>query len=546
MVNKKKAVLCKNILGLREQGIKGFVISEGKIESTIKDTSSINKMEMEVIDYGENFITPGFIDSHNHFLTTSLQLEYGIDLDSSSQINFSTLIDKIKSFSKKNTFPWIIGRGLNSSYFQEKALPDRKVLDRSGVDKPIFLIHQSGHAAVCNSLALIEAGLLSKDIVDPIGGRIGRYSDGSPNGILYEKAAMDLVRAKIPKYTKADYKRAMIDIQKKYILSGLTCVKDTGGNGFPIDELSRIEALNEMDSAGELLIRIGISIPIFSFNEVDSKVDLSKKIIQTEKLFFAGFKLFLDGSGLNKTAWMKEPWLPNDTAKNEGDRGIVRMELDDFKAIIKKLCSIDTVISIHAVGDAAVAYVLSTIREVKEMGCKARFTIVHAYIPTKEDLMIMKKYDVSVETQTSFLWLLGEQIIKNLGSSRAKRLFPIKDYLSNGINVCLTSDSPVSNFDPVLSIFSSTRRAVKTETGIVIHNEEQRISLVDSVKCLTENPAKVLGKKEIGSLEVGAFADFIVWPKSFTEIPQNDCYPRITPMAVYISGVNIFKELEGE
>jgi len=517
-----------------------YLLVDGKtVVGTFKE-GEINPSspDYEFHDFEGYIITPGFIDAHNHLLTTALQIAFGFDLSPEKQVSIKNLVMRISRFSKEIDFPWIVGRGLNPDYLEEKRLPTRYDLDTADNDKPVFLIHQSGHAAVCNSIALEISGL-DKNFPDPPGGKIERDSNGEPIGVLHEKSAMDIVRAHIPQYSKEDYKRALNLVQDLYLREGITCVKDTGGNGALIIEPQRVDAINELERNGQLKIRIAIALPIFNLDNLESMISTSVKIIRTERVMFGGYKLFLDGSGVSKTAWVKEDWNIDMDTKEIGNKGIVRWDLTDFGKVFHRLSEIDTNISIHAIGDAAVEYILNLIKKEKKNGGKATYSIVHAYIPSDQDIEAMKEYDVSIETQPSFIYLLGAQIAKNLGRGRFQRMFPMKSYVRNEIRACITSDSPVSPFKPSYGIFSSMRREVMSKDfEYSVINSDERISFEEAVNCYTANPSEIIRNKNIGSLEKGKLADFLVWDKKLMDLTSEDL-ADIKPKAVYVAGIKV-------
>ena len=520
---------------------KYLLINDEKVEGVYKEWEiNLDDGNFDILDYTGCIITPGLIDAHNHLFTTALQLSFGFDLSPDTQSNFSRLLDKISNFSKANRFPWIVGRGINSDYFKEKRLPNRFVLDKAKNDKPIFLVHQSGHAAVCNSLALKIAGL-NKSLPDPEGGIVERDSSGEPTGILHERAAMDIVRKKIPPYTRDDYKTALLNAQEIYLKEGITCVKDTGGNGAPIDEKQRVEVINEAEKEGKLKIRIAVALPIFTYSELQSKIKLSSSLVQSERVMNAGYKIFLDGSGVSKTAWMKEYWNVDLDTTDVGNKGVVRWNLEELRKVFDEISELDCNISVHAIGDAAVEHVLSLIKREKELHKKASFAIVHSYIPSEYDLHMMRQYDVAVETQPSFIYLLGHQIANNLGRARYERMFPLKSYLKHGVRVCISSDSPVSPFKPLYGIYSAINRKVKHNgSNIKVINEEESITFPEAINCYTINPAHVLRNSTIGSLERGKLADFVIWDSTILHVSE-DSLDEVHPRAVYISGKKLYE-----
>ena len=309
----------------------GFITYTGNapISSELEDATHY--------DFKGHIITPGLIDSHNHFLHTGLGSLFTVDLSTFEETNLGVIIDEIQKFARKSEFPWILGSGLNEKRVKEGRLPTRLDLDRIDTNKPIFITHNTVHYGICNSTALKQTQV-GRETPDPVGAKIGRSPDGEPNGILYEPAAMDLVRKHIPSFSREQYKRAIREASKRYLAEGLVCVKDTGGTGADLDEVQRVEVLNELNEAHELEIRQSICLPVFSLDDAREKVSLSKRIVDSEFLRFVGYKLFLDGSGYGRTAWMKKEWNRNFETIDKGNFGFPLWKIEDFSRCARLLC----------------------------------------------------------------------------------------------------------------------------------------------------------------------------------------------------------------
>ena len=488
-----------------------------KIEKIKKVPVSI-KGSKKIFDLRGKIITPGIIDSHNHFTFTALKMRYEYDLSMVTSI--SEIIDIIKNNNKSHA-GWLLGYNLNEFNLKEKRMPNFKDLDKINEKIPIYITHYSMHYAVCNSEALKIAKIDDKT-PNPIGGIIGRDEQGNINGILYEPSAMNLVRSKISEYSLEEYLEAISYASERYLKTGITCVKDIGGTGKDINEKIRIDALNLADKTGRLKIRVGVSLPIFSFNDAIEKLNLARNIKESERLKFTGYKMFLDGSGLSRTAWMKDEWNKNYNDLDRNNYGFPVWDLDEFKRTLEYISITGATISIHAIGDRAISELLNIINSIKN---KSKYAIVHCTSPSKEDLRNIKANNIAIESQGSFIYFFGNEYKANWGKYREKRLFPFKEIVKMGINLCNGSDSPVTTYDPIYGIISTISREMKTSKyGEKELNPSQRLNLEDTLKTYTSNCAKVMDWNSIGTLKEGNFADIVVWnliPKNFQELYSN-------------------------
>ena len=250
------------------------------------------------------------------------------------------------------------------------------------------------HYGICNSRAL-RIAQITKETPDPVGAKLGRFPEGEPNGILYEPAAMDLVRKHIPPFSEEQYEGAVRSLSGRYLAEGLVCVKDTGGTGSDLDEARRIQVLNRLDRSGELLIRQSVCLPVFSLDDARRKFELSKRIGTSEFLSFVGFKLFLDGSGYGRTAWMKNEWNRDFHTTDKGNFGFPLWKIEEFRKVLEYLAGHleKGMVDIHTIGDQAIDTALTEIARIKAINPRLKFSLVHVYSPDDRQLELMKQLD---------------------------------------------------------------------------------------------------------------------------------------------------------
>ena len=493
----------------------GKIVEKGKIKN-LEDVYRRFGSNATIKDLRNYLVTPGIIDSHNHFTLTALKMKYEINLGNCD--NFNTISETIRLKQNQINREWIIGYNLNEFNLVEKRLPTSRELDNIVSDKPLFITHSSEHYAVCNSLALKICGI-GKNTVDPAGSIIGRFNNGEPNGILYESPAMNLVKIKIPEYSLEEYEDALQYASVLYRKNGITVVKDIGGTGNDINEKKRVNAINNLSANGRLLIRVGVALPIYSLDMIERTIALSQEVKENEFVKFVGFKLFMDGSGLSRTAWMKDEWNVDYYKIDHGNRGRSLWNIDEFKEAINRLAVLNTTLSIHAIGDKAISSVIQIIREAKMRGgVNSDFTIIHCNAPDSNDIEEIRKLGISIESQAAFIYFLGSAYLGNFGVNRAKRLFPFKTMIDKGINLCNGSDSPVTKFEPIYGILSSMLRKMKSQPDFNAEfAQNEKLDLEQTIKTYSANSSRSLKWKEIGNLREGCNADILVWKK----IPEN-------------------------
>ncbi len=500
-----------------------FRVKNNIIEDMYPGNESLIKSSIEsgneVLDLRGKFVTPGLIDSHDHFMLTSLKLKYQVDF--SKVRSFNDFRNILKENKNKVVHGWFQGYGINEYNMKEKRLPDINVIDEIMGDVPVFITQMTEHYGIANSKAL-EIADINRNTEAPENSKFGKDINGNPNGILYEANAMDLVKRKIPEYDVNDYIEAIKSGSELYMKAGISTVKDIGGTGKDINEETRIKAINMLSEENKHKIRIAVALPVYTLNEVNKKIELAKTVNENDNIKFAGFKMFLDGSILSKTAWMK-----NSYANDRNNYGISLWDIDNFKQALKQLSMTGFHISIHTIGDKAIETALDIIEEMETSGNKSRFALVHCYKLDKNIIQKLKKLGVSVETQLAFIYFIGDSLVDNIGINESKCMFPVKTMIKKGIKVTNSSDSPVTPFNPLYGIYSSIFRKTLTGKNSGIFNNNENLNFEEAIKTYTTESADVIGWNKIGSLEKGKFSDFTVWNSDPEKLRNLDEYLNV-------------------
>jgi len=227
--------------------------------------------------------------------------------------------------------------------------------------------------------------------------------------------------------------------------------------------------------------------------------------------------MFLDVSGMGRTAWVHKDWNKNFNDKDTGNRGYPVIKLEEFRKMVKVGHKAGFQICVHAIGDRAVDETLSTyeaaLAEVHREN--SRHSIIHAILPTNNALQKMEKLgnNVVIETQSPFLYFIGDNYAGNFGPNRSRRLIPLKSMLKKGITVGNGSDWSVCPFPPRFGLWGAVvRKTWKGLYGLQPFGTEESITVKEALRTYTTMAARCLFMEDaIGSIEPGKYADFAVW-----------------------------------
>ena len=120
--------------------------------------------------------------------------------------------------------------------------------------------------------------------------------------------------------------------------------------------------------------------------------------------------------------------------------------------------------------------------------------LAHCVHCDKDDIEIMKNYDITVATNPSSNLILGSGIA------------PLYSFVKNNINVSIGTDGAASNNN--LNMFKEMYLADNLQAGVL--NQAQAITTIDTLKMATVRGAIALGYDNLGRLEEGYLADLIM------------------------------------
>lgn len=501
--------------------VQAIAIHNGKITAvgTNEEVRKLAPKSARVIDLHGRAATPGLIDAHCHFDATD-EL-YSINLNNITSVAEAVELVRKKVASSKPD-EWIQGNGWDEGKLSDHRYITAADLDKVSPNNPVWLRHTTGHYGVANSAAL-RLAKISRDTKDPNAGTIDRDSQGVPTGVLKE-TAMDAVVKFIPEYTREQQRNGLLKMMSDFNAEGMTAAKDPGTEGIRWD-LYR-ELLNENKSTVRIFALFYGGRDMDSARKTLARLQANPKPPQSfgdGMLLSGGVKLYMDGSGGGRTAWVYNPWFkngkPDSTADGKPNTGYPNIEPATYREMVKLFHEAGFHVSTHAVGDRAIDWVIDTYSDLlKETPTKhLRHGLIHGNIPTDHALDTMARlqrdYDSGYpETQAPFMWWIGDIYHASFGAAREQRLMPYKTYIQKGILWAGGSDYPVTPFPARYGLWASVAR--KTPSGAQPFGTAESVDIHAALKSYTIWAAHQLFLEDrIGSLEVGKDADIAVWDR---------------------------------
>lgn len=444
-------------------------------------------------------ITPGFIDTHTHFIDGGFRLSSVQLRDAATKEEF---IKRIGDFAK--TVPagtWIMGGDWDNQNWGGE-LPERGWIDAVTPDHPVWINRLDGHMSLANTAAIKTAGI-ADNVKDVAGGAIERKK-GRLTGIFKDNA-MTLIDKAVPPAPEALEDRAL-DAAMNYVASkGVTSAHNMSGYWSTFERARK---------QNRLITRIYAGTSINDWRALDAKI--KKEGRGDAWLRFGNLKQFVDGSLGSHTAAFFKPFVdaPNDS-------GFFLTPPDELYRGIKSADSAGLHLMVHAIGDKGIRTLLDIYERVeKENGPRdRRFRIEHLQHIHPADIPRLKQLGVIASMQPYHAIDDGRFAEKYIGYERCKTTYAFKSLMDAGATVAFGSDWFVAPPTPLEGIYAAvTRRTLddKNPDGWV---PEQKISVEQALQAYTINGAYASYEEKIkGSLEAGKLADFVVLDKDITTI----------------------------
>ncbi|QKJ62911.1 amidohydrolase [Flavobacterium sp. M31R6] len=495
-----------------------MAIQSGKIVAIGSNDEIANSYDSKnTIDAKGKFIYPGLYDAHCHFYSYGLSLQ---EVDLRGTKSMAEVIDRIKKYQEERKTTFIVGNGWDQNDWDIKKFPTKEDLDAAFPNIPVVLNRIDGHAIVVNSLALKLAGITKSTKVS--GGEIV-LENGEPNGILIDNP-MELVFKIIPKPNRKKQIAGLLDAEKVMFQYGLTTVNDAG-----LDP----DVINLMDSLQKAkAMKINVYAMITA-NQKNIDLYLKKGIYKTDNLNVCSFKMYGDGALGSRGACLHKPY--SDSPKQYG---ALLSSVEELKNVANQIANSPFQLNSHAIGDSANTVLLKIYKDALTGKKDRRWKIEHAQVIQEADFDYFATGiipSVQPTHATSDMYWAGER----LGKERLKNAYAYKKLLQKAGIVALGTDFPVEEVNPMLTFHAAVaRKDIKNypKGGFQMENALTR---EETLKGMTIWAAySNFEEKEKGSLEVGKWADFVIFDQDLMKVEENQMV-KLIPTQVFLKGAKV-------
>ncbi len=438
---------------------------------------------LQRMDLEGAWVFPGFCDAHLHMAAGGQSL--GItDL---AGMNREEVLNAIRAaFSKQfGQEGWLEAFNWDE---KESCRLDARLLEEIVPSYPLIVHKRDLHGCCLNQSALTLIGV-SRDSKDPDGGAIGRFADGSPNGMLYE-SAIGLIHSVRTPPDRSARRRFILSAQEYFISLGLTAVSEVLDSG-------NEEIYRDLENNGEL------KIDIDGWKRYENWDGISRPM-GGERFRVETIKLFLDGSFGSRSAAMMAPFSDGTQSGN-----LIYSDAD-LRSVFKKVTELGWRLAIHAIGDRAVDQACRLLSELPfEKGFSGR--IEHLQQLPDDGVRLVRESRALASMQPIHMLDDEKWLPELIGYERCRNSFIWKSLVENGVPIANGSDWPVATPDPLLGIHASINRAKYNELPNPLFGMGEALLPWQAIRAVTRGYAIASGRsEERGSIEVGKYADLTV------------------------------------
>lgn len=498
-----------------------MAIKDGRILELGAEYQILNRYRAKTVyDAGTRVIYPGFIDGHCHFLGYGLNKQ---KVDLSGAQNWGEVLQRVRAFAAAHPGTgWILGRGWDQNLWPGKQNPDNDSLNVLFPGRPVLLQRIDGHAAVVNQAALDGAGLNAQSA---IAGGLLEKREGKLTGLLTDNA-VGVFQKIFDDADEATKRKALLDAQRDCMAAGLTMVCDAGLDAGTIDLMRR------MQEEGVLKIRIYAMLADDSANF--SKYESGPYI--SDRLVVRAVKCYADGALGSRGALLIKPYSDDPGAGH----GLQLSSREHFLKVAEWCKAHGFQMATHCIGDSANRLLLGVYGEVLGGTNDLRWRIEHAQCMDPADFQLFGKYNIIPSVQpthatSDMLWA-----IDRLGPERLANAYANKRLMQQNGMVALGTDFPVEGIDPLKTFYAAVVR--KNADGVPPEGFQMRdaLSRQDALRGMTFwNAMATFTEKDLGSLEPGKRADFVVLDRDLSTTPETEL-PQTKVIATFINGEQVY------
>jgi len=343
----------------------------------------------------------------------------------------------------------------------------------------------------------------------PNGGEIVRDAQQNASGVFIDNA-VNIIQSQVPEASEEELIQAIELAMKKAAEVGLTGMHDAGTS------LKVWQLLESANQSKPLSLRV-YAMADGAQAMLDHLCEQGAKIDDQAVLTARSVKLYSDGAlGSRGAALLAE------YSDAPGNLGLLIESEETLKKHASRAANCGLQVNIHAIGDRGNQVTLNVLEQASASNNNRNQNPGRHRQPTHA---------------TSDMYWAQDRV----GAERIKGAYAWQTFIDLGIPLALGSDFPVERPDPLLGFYAAVSRQDTKGWPANGWYSSQKLSREQALYGFTLGAAyAAFQEQQLGSLEVGKFADFVVLSKDIMEIPVSNI-PETQVLATYVNGKAVFQ-----
>lgn len=508
-----------------------FVVEEGGFIAVGTESGVPSQWaDIAGVDLDGQFVAPGFIDAHLHFVDGGLSL---MQTDLANVETVEQLAEQIQRAQADPIGDWVMARNMSPGVLGSELPNHDNMADAVGLE-PTIVTLMGGHHAYINPAGL-EMLAIDEHTDDPQHGAIGRDAQGRPTGLLTDTAwwnAQQLV------YTNLDPEivaQATLLAQQRAVSYGITAI---GDNTFYPDHAAQFDRMADDDV---FVLRVSLRswgiVPVTQF---------LMRNFNNDQIRYFGAKYLID-QGLSWAGTLQAGSEPGGTPTYTAD------ELTEIFLFAGE-CST----AYHTQGAEALDRLLTALQSVEDRRPEDVVDVIdHCgscsgdFLPRIAEVGLAVTLLPGMYHELPMLADIYEPGVFD-GLLRFRELF------DSGLQPALSSDWPFGTaviypelddsfhrlgLSPLASVAVVVSGATPAGETIA-HTELRTIAMSQALLGVTRNAAIAIGREEdLGLIETGYLADFVILRQSPFDVDPVSLY-QMPIEATYVDGSLVYDQTE--
>ena len=464
-----------------------------------------------MIDLQGATVLPGLHDSHGHVG------ELGAAMLKVNLVGVATpaeAIARVRSVADTAApGSWILGQGWDEGAWADR-LPVAGMLTRAFPQHLVYLRSLHGFAGWANDSVLARAAIGNRT-PNPVGGEIKRSRDGTPTGIVLNRAVA-MLDAVLPPADVAQVSAELTQALDSLARAGYTMVHDAG-----VDSV-HLEAYLSLAERDALPIRVYAMLSARDTALARWWTNSGPDTSTARQLTIRAVKAYYDGALGSRGARLLE-----DYADSVGHRGIAGTGYGFDTAVVAAMMRSGFQAAVHAIGDAGNRETIDLLEAVGNGDPSTRdlrHRVEHAQVLTPVDARRVAELGLIASMQPPHAVEDAPWVEKRLGPTRVLGAYAWRTLRRAGARLTFGSDFPGSGFNPWYGFYAAVTRQDTTATPGPALVPEERLTVEETIRAYSTWAAYATFNERLsGVIEAGRWADLTVLDTDpFTSEPGPD------------------------